>query len=139
MSDELTRAETWLTATLLASAPLTALVGQRVYSHFAEPGCAFPYVVFVYLGGRDVRGHASNRIMHSGLWLVKATINKPSFADVKPVADAIDVALHAAAGSVAGGGTVLSSVREQPFSLVDMEDGVQYRSLGGQFRILTQV
>jgi len=49
----------------------------------------------------------------------------------------VDAVLHGASGT-ATDGTVIACVRERAFEMVEMTDGVQYRHLGGIYRVLAQ-
>lgn len=146
MADELSRVETWLFGVLAADAPLTALIGgagnQRIYGEVAPQDSTWPCVVYQFQGGHDVGGGtgASHRIMVDGLWLVKAIMPSKSFAGLVPIVDRVDTVLRASSGGAAGAdGVVFASVREQPFRLVELDEGVTYRHLGGLYRIWTQV
>lgn len=139
MADELTRAEQWLYATLTADATLTGLVGTRVYSEVAPPEATYPCVIFGLQYAADVATHSAERIMVNGLWLVRGVVQASSFGgNLQTIADRLDALLHRSAGGTADAATVFTSVREEPFKQATVNEGIQYRSLGGLFRLYTQ-
>jgi hypothetical protein len=141
MADETTRVDQFLYTRLTSSAPLTVLVGARVFADRVPQGETFPAVVHQLQGAADVRTATGDaRIMVSGLWLVKAIVRSDTFDDAQPIADELDTLLEEASGPAGDDGTVFSSTREAPFRLVeDDEGGPSYRHLGGLYRVFVQV
>lgn len=146
MADELTRIDEWIVDTLTADTTLTALIGgpaPRIYSDVVPQDGAFPCVRFDYATGRDVRGGtlASTRIMVNALYIVRGIAQQKSYGgDLRTIADRIDANLKASSGGPAGDdGVVFSAVREEPFRMNEPVDGVQWRHLGGIYRINAQV
>lgn len=140
MADETTRVDVWLQTVLAADATLTGLVGDQVFSELAPQDASFPRVVHQHQGSVDVRtATSSGRIMLSGLWLVRGIAATEDFRSLQAIADRVDVLLERASGS-ADGGLVFSCTRESPFRLLEPADGgIQYRHLGGLYRIYAQV
>ena len=131
--NELTRATQWLYTTLIGG-----LVASRVYEGIAPAGTDGPYIVYsLQSPGNDVIVVGGARITATPLFLVKAVAKVKSWSTLAPIADQIDTRLHDASGTVTGG-VILSSMREQPFSLIEVTDGVQYQHLGGLYRIRVQ-
>lgn len=130
-------AEQWLVGALRDDAAVTALVGSRVYSELAPQGAAMPYVIVQNQASVDVLGVGSRRIMSELLFVVQAVGRGASYAVLAPIADAIDAALHLA-GGVTAEGRVLGCRREEPFRRPEVTNGVQYRRLGGIYRLWTQ-
>lgn len=148
MADELTRTAKWITDTLKADSTLTAVIGgdaatARIFGDVVPQGATFPCVRFDFVAGRDVRGGtlSSHRIMVSGLWLVRGIAEAEKYSgDLTTIADRIDACLRSSTGGTAGSdGVVFSSIREEPFQLVENDNGIQWRHLGGVYRIATQV
>lgn len=83
-------------------------------------------------------GVGTVRIMSSGVWLVTAVDQATNFTTLKTIAGLIDSRLHRQTWTAADDGTMLASVREQPFRQVENQDGIIYRSLGGLYRIYAQ-
>lgn len=140
MSTELTRVDAWLQSLLKGDTALSALATD-VYGDVADTGATGRYVVHQYMGAADVQGVGPNRIMISGLWLVRAVQETRSWADLAPTADRIDFLLQGNLGGAAGtDGAVFSSVRERPHKLIEaVEGGGEIRNLGGTYRIEAQV
>lgn len=134
---ETARMEQWLYTTLAADTALTALVGTRIYSHVAPNEATFPLVVFGLQTAEDVMGVGPARIMAQAVYVVRVIGQTGSFGALKAAADRLDAVLHGASGS-AGDGVVLACVRTQPFEMVETIAGVQYRHLGGLFRLWAQ-
>ncbi len=133
---DLAAADKWLYATLSADATLIPLIAGRVYDGIAPSGTTLPYVVFNYQGGYDVRGNGPIRVMVSGVYLVKAVGQGSSFASLWPIVSRIDTLLHAQHGANADGEAW--AAREQPFKYLEIDEGVQYRHLGGLYRVWVQ-
>jgi hypothetical protein len=147
VADELTRIDDWIYDTLKADAALTALIGgsstPRIYSDVVPQDATFPCVRFDYTAGRDVRGGtlASTRIMVSGLYLIRGIAQQKGYGGtLATIADRIDANFRASSGGPAGSdGVVFSAVREEPFRMQENDNGVQWRHLGGIYRIHAQV
>lgn len=130
MSEILT-ADNWIYDTLVADATIVAGVSTRVYGHVAPIDSVFPYIVFKPAETSiDLMVVNAKRVWSDGLWLVIVVGKTQTFSTLQTVADRIDTLLHRASGA-----GVQTSVRERPFSMVEIVDGVQYRHLGGVYRI----
>lgn len=134
---EIVAAEEWLTTVLGADAALGSYVGNRIYSHVVPDGAAYPYVWMTNQSNRDVMGIGTNRVMVNEIYTVRGVALASSFVELELIADRIDAVLHAASGVVVRG-TVLGCVRQAPFVMVDPAKGVQYRQLGGIYRLWVQ-
>ena len=130
---ELGAIDTWLYATLSADATLVGLVAGRVYDSVAPQGAVLPCIVFQHQGAHDVRGNGPGRIMASTVYLVKAIGQGSSFTALEAIANRVDVLLQGQSGSNTKG--QCWAVREQPFKLAETDEGIQYRHLGGLYRI----
>lgn len=137
MAPETVVVERWLYGLLSGDTALAAAVSARIYGYVAPLGTAFPLVIFQTQGGLDVRGVGPTRIMSDLTVVVKAIDRAEGFGTLATIAARIDALLQGASGA-ATGGLVISCVREQPFSLVEVIDGAQYRHLGGIYRIAAQ-
>lgn len=133
---ELLAVEQHLYSTLSTLTTGTSALATGVYSHVAPECAGFPYIVFQRQAGHDVNGVGATRILSSELYTVKA-ISDTSFATIDRLVDAIDALLHKSSGTTTAG-TVFSVVRESPFSLPTVEDGLAYFQRGGVYRILVQ-
>lgn len=133
--NEILRADEWLYNRLHGDSTLAGMAA--IVGYLAKDGTPFPRVTFNFQGGADASAIGAIRIMLSGLWQVKATVQSTSYAPAKPIADRIDALLHGAEGSV-GDGLILGCVREQPIAYVETDSGLQYRHIGGLYRIIIQ-
>lgn len=131
------RGNEWLYTVLSGDATITGLVGSRIYDGLAPQGAALPFVVFNFQGGVDLRGVGTVRVFNSGLYQVKAICQGESYAPAAAIADRIDELIHGNRGSVSDG-SVVDCVREQPLTLIEQQNGVQYRHVGGLYRIIVQ-
>jgi hypothetical protein len=116
----------------LSAAP--AVAGGRIYQGIAPQGSAFPYVVYQFQGGADLDTLRVVRVWADLVYLVKAVTNASGFAPVRAIANEVDARLHGASGA-ATDGYVDACVREQPFQLTEADGGVNYRHLGGVYRL----
>jgi hypothetical protein len=136
-------AKSWLRATLAADATLVALVGgagaPRIYDGPAPEGSAFPYVVFLpYTRGRDLSVIGEIRVWSELPYIVKAVHQAESYADpLQTLAERIDALLHRSRGMVAGG-EVIACVRTSPLEYPELKHSVQYRHLGGIYKLQVQ-
>lgn len=140
MSDELAVLDTWLYATLSADATMKTLIGNpaRVYDALAPKTATYPLLIYQLQAGTDVRVVGGTRIMLNALYVVKAGCkDKASFADARAIAARADALLHGARGTAASG-HVLGCVREEPFKLLEVIEGTEYRWLGGIYRLWAQ-
>ncbi len=143
---ESVRAETWIYSTLTADTGAggvnhaTTGVAGRIYAYMAPAtATTYPQVIYNYQGGADVMGVGPARVMNSMLYQVKV-IGKstgPVFSSIKVLADRIDTLLHAASGTTADS-RILSCVREQSISYVEVSGSDVYSHLGGLYRIQVQ-
>lgn len=141
--DESGRTAAWLYTTLNADAAITAITGVGgIYEALAPQGATWPNIVFHQQAPHDVLTAAGNdRIMTADLWLVKGIAQAESFGGtLQTLADRIDANLHRSNGGAAGAdGVVFTAVRLETHRASEDDDGVQYRHLGGLFRIYTQI
>lgn len=129
----------WLYDTLSADATILAAVGTRIYAEIAPQDSDLPCVVYSGRPVRDVMAVGAIRIWEALEYNIRAIGQYESFYPLQGVADAIDTALHAGAGAAGSGtGTVLTCTREQEIRYVEVDDGVQYRHLGGLYLIRAQ-
>ena len=143
---EINRIESWITSTLQNDAALTAAAPGGVHAWpVLDEEKVFPVVVFEYQpGSEDVNGVGARRIMVSAVYLVRVIGRECGIEDLKTAADRMDTLLTAAIETPASPGVtpgtntpgVMGCYREQPFSMVEVDEGVRYPHLGGLYRIL---
>lgn len=112
----------------------------RVWSDVAPQGVPFPYIVTGQQSAVDVIATGPYRVMVTCLYLVKAITGGQYYsAAIQQMANRIDTLLQATkADSVPGGGRIISCIRQRPFRLPEITNGIQYRHLGGIYEINTQ-
>lgn len=135
---EITVAERWIYSVLAADGALTAAAPGGIHSELAPAGTAYPFVVFQWMGADDVYGTGATRIMVRPLYLVKAVGTGTSKIALETAARRVDALLHQKSNITLATGEVLASHREAPFSLATLENGIQYRHLGGLYRLYIQ-
>lgn len=125
-------ADRWL-ASVLAAATASVAPGG-VHSDVAPPGTVGPWVTFGLQDARDVKVVNTARVLTDATYLVKAVGPGSSYAGLEEVADAIDTALSGAAAVVAQG-AIIWCERERPVRYRESDNGIEYRHLGGLYRI----
>lgn len=138
MPTEIVTAEAWIRSTLLAATPPAAIGGPaapRVYSHIVPAGVSLPAVVYqMQSAEEDLTVINRHRVWASLVYVVKVIAACGAWEDVDAVAAWMDAALHNGSGSYAGG-VVCACTRERPFSFVETDGDMQYRHLGGIYRL----
>jgi hypothetical protein len=95
-----------------------------------------PYVTFLMNSTTDIiTGAGGARISVESLYVIKAVAAGGSWDDVVALAERIDALFHLPNTVVTLSGGSLSSIRERVISYPEVDEGVQYRHLGGIFRI----
>lgn len=137
---ELPRVDAFIASRLRADPTITQLAGDRVHADVVPQGGALPAIVFqLQAPSPDTLAVGADRVMSRPVYLVKAIEKTGSWQGaVKTLADRIDRVLHRASGT-AGDGTVIGCVRLEPFRMLEMDDGDQYRHLGALFRVWVSV
>lgn len=131
--------EARLAAETVALEAISVGLAGRVYNMLAPTGAKYPYVVYqCQVTPRDVRGVGVSRVMVDTLYVVKAVTQTTTYDRLAPIARVIDTAMTSEAGSPVADGFVLSSAREEGFSLTESVEGTQIRNLGGIYRIHAQ-
>lgn len=87
---------------------------------------------------RDVRGVGNARISSDGLWIVKVVQGAASYTPLIPIAERIDVLLGGVGPLVVGARTILACHREEAVHYPETDGGVEWRHLGGLYRIRAQ-
>lgn len=124
--------ERWLYGKLNA---VHASTGARVYADVIPAGTQLPAILFQRQGGTDRPIFSGERIAEFA-YVVRVVGETESTQALEAAATAIDAALEQASGSE--GSVTIGCVRESPFSLTEVSDGVQYRHLGGTYRVRAQ-
>lgn len=139
--NELDAADKFVFDQLAAQSGLTALVGTKIFSEIApreKDGAEVvpPYVVYAFISGVDRLAIGRTRILVRPLYLVRAVTQADSFVTAAAIADQIDLALHNAPPAVPIAGVqVMGADRTQLIRFTEVEDGVRYNHVGGQYRL----
>ena len=138
--NELPRIAEWLYSVLgpVATAHgLTHSAGAgtrpRAREGVAAAGWAFPSIIYQLQSPGSDLSALEGRLWATPLYLVKVIGRVASWGTLAPIADDIDAALHKARGLVEG--RRIEASRESPFSLIEHPDNVEFRHLGGLYRI----
>lgn len=125
----------WLYATLSGDPALAGLVSGRISGTLSVDTLAVPYVTFLMQSSRDIAGVGGTRISTDNLYAVKAVAQTGTWDDVNAIAQRIDALLHRPSAVMTQGSGSLSCIREQIIQYPEVEEGLQYRHLGGIYRI----
>lgn len=136
---ELPYIDRWLVTKLEADAALMAAV-TGVWSDRIPAGEELPAVRFQEQGSVDVGTLNGTRVMVNALYLVVVTVEGADYGPAVPAANRLDEVLHRTAGDQGNVGQlwVLQCWREAPYRMPEADGEVEYRHLGGFFRILAQ-
>lgn len=142
MSNEILAAETYIRQKLAGDAALTATGITGYFSEKAKNQQPDPYIVWTQRSAIDVAAMLSYRSHVEFVYLVRVISRIRAFSVLQPAADRIDADLH---GEVINGvfrpargvalGLAVESARDAPYSLVEDRGDVQWRHLGGSFRV----
>ena len=130
--------DSWMKATLLADANVTAEVVDRVFLDRAPSSITtYPYIIIQNQTAETVRGVGTASVMDDTIYIVKA-VTQGEFSVLNTLVSAIDNSLISPVGGTTIYGDVFACVKESPFRLESVEDGKQYRYLGTEFRVHAQ-
>lgn len=126
----------WLYHVLSTDGPLTEMVGiGSISGTLSSTELTAPYVTFLCQSSVDVRGVGGVRISTDNLYEVKAVAQSGSWDDVRPIASRIGELIDLPNTTVTRPGGQLVCVRERIISYPEVDEGLQYRHLGGVYRI----
>lgn len=134
MANELTAAETFMRNQMSGDSALVATGITGYFSEKAPNQQASPYIVWTMRSGLDVTEMAGIRINVQMVFLVRVVDRVRAFSVLQTAADRIDAVLHKQTGTALGH-AIQACVRESPYSMVEDRGDVQWRHLGGSYRI----
>lgn len=145
-TSDLLTADQWLYSTLSGDATLSALVGGRIYNDGIpqQADQAFPCVDIRWLDHRDMQTMEATIFMNEPVYLVAGVDRADGqhgvvdLAVLEPIAARIQTLLHQQAGSVSRGLIYFCARERGHRARYTAGDGIEYRELGGQYRITTQ-
>jgi len=125
-----------LWATLSGDTALGSLVGQENISGTLAPELMNPpYVAWLCQSTADVTGNAGQIISVDTLYEVKTVAQTSSWDDVRAIARRLHVLLHRPGAVITVNNGSLSCNRDRIIQYPEVDGGVQYRHLGGIYRI----
>lgn len=127
--------EPWLYATLSGDATLSALVAGRFSGAVSLDAIPTPYVTFSLMSPRDIIGIGGVRIDTDNLYVVKGVSQGGTWDDVSPIANRIDYLIHRPNSIMTMSNGSLTCLRENVHQAIEVDEGLQYRHLGGVYRI----
>lgn len=130
-------ADEWLYETLSGDVTLMALV-EGVYDAVIPQEADLPAIQFQLQSATDTIGVGTARVLSSDVYLVRVVGRTGSYAALQTAADRMDTLLHGVCGVSVDNGTMLCCYREGQFKLAEVSDGLQYRHLGGFYRIQSE-
>lgn len=128
-------AQAWLYQTLSGDTELSSMVDGSISGTLSTVPLSLPYVSFLLQSSRDISAVGGIRITTDNLYLVKGVARTGSWDDVAAIASRIDYLIHRPTSVMSEGGGSLTCVRESIFEMAEVEEGLQYRHLGGIYRI----
>ena len=93
MANELAVTDNWTHDVLVAKANLNTLVSGRIWQDVAKQNTVFPYVLFGFQGGQDVRGLGIVRLLTRPLYFVKLVFTGSQTSAVRTAFNEIDEAM----------------------------------------------
>lgn len=140
---ESTAAVQWVYSTLAGDATLAGylggLVAPRIFDGVAPLGTITPWVTYQMLSSVDTDSvGGQGRVMSNMLWMILVAGEGTSYQVLDAPKARMDVLLHGARNVTNASGTVLACRRVQPIRQMFVEEGVQYRRVGGIYRIQAQ-
>lgn len=138
--NEILATQEWIYSTLNGDTEINAAVQGRIYDGLAPVEASPPWLILQDLSHVDVDtvGNVGSRVITNSVWLVVAVTTGPSIMPIVPLAARIDALLHNARNVAVPDGTVYGCRRTGPFRRVEESGGIQYRRLGGIYRIYVQ-
>jgi hypothetical protein len=113
-------------------------LSTRVFNEVAGDDASYPFIVYQCQDPPEVvRGVGSAEVMVDTIYIVKAIAQGTSDVVLAPVASAIRDALVSNNGEeiVGGIGTIFTCHYLRQFRMSTVEQGSQFRHLGGAYRI----
>lgn len=131
MANEVVIAERWLFETLSSDDLLSSF---GIFSYLVPFDAPYPVVFFApYQVQSDTTTINAWRIKANFLYVVKAITQGTTLMDVQDAAARIDELLHRQRGAL-----ILSCVRWKPLAYPEQSDGIEYRHLGGIYKLEVQ-
>ena len=133
---EIQEAKKWIRAVLTANVDIAAVVGTRVFADRSPSPVVFPYIIYNFLGGTDVQGLGTARLLARPLFQVRVVGEGSPNTDARKVDKRIDTVLQNAVNQQSGD-YYFSARREQPVDRPELDPATNkvFFNLGGLFRL----
>lgn len=120
----------------LTADPVIAAAG--VFDAPAPDKTPSPWVQYTHVSGIDVMVVGTARVMQNQLWQVHAVCQGQSFRPAEDLSRRIDAQLHGGPLTAVADGQLLGSLRTDSIRMTRVAGGLQYRWLGGLYRLYVQ-
>jgi hypothetical protein len=127
--------EPWLYDLLSTDSEIVDLVGESVSGTLSGELLATPYVTFLLQDHGDIQGVGGIEIMGDCLYMVKAVDRASGWDTVGPIAARIHALLHRPHTNITIPNGSLTTIRERIIQYPEVNEGIQFRHLGGIYRI----
>lgn len=133
--DEVTEAEIWLRATLLAHTGVTSVFGSNVYTHPGPRNASYPKLTYNLLAPSDDTMLVGTDTWWANLrFLIRGIIEGDDRLTITDGIAAVKDAIHGKTG-VTTNAQIVSCVRLRPFQMFEMQDSKAYLHLGGEYKL----
>lgn len=136
---EIQQAKAWLYSSLHGDSYIASQVSTRIYDSYIPESPAnrtYPYILYNFLGGTDVDGLGTNRLLSQPLFQVRVVDEGRPDAVTRKLDKLIDLVLQNAVYQPSGD-YYFSARREQPIDRpeLDATTGKYYTNIGGLYRL----
>lgn len=129
--------EPWLYGVLSGDAQLMDMVDHRLINASSDETTEAgwdAYLEFSFVSSRDIRGAGLHRVQVDSIYLVKAVVKGGSYDPATAIMSRATRLLETPETVSTPGGDI-TCTRETITQYPELQDGTQYRHLGGSFRI----
>lgn len=128
--------EPWLYAKMTGDSALVSLVTlDGISGTLSVETLPLPYATFLNQSTRDIGVVDGGRITTDNLYMIKAVAKTGSWSDVLPIARRINALFDLPGQVITLSNGSLSCYKERTVQYPEVDEGLQYRHLGGIFRI----
>ena len=111
-----------------------------MFSYVAPAATLYPFLLFSWQGDHDVQTHDGSTVWVEAVYTIQAIGEGRSSQALGGAAAALHYSLQGSSGmSPSGRARVISCLRDSSLTIGELTGGRQYRHVGGQYRIRTQL
>ncbi len=129
-------AEKWLKDTLSGDSTLMAAALGGIWDGPARDGTKYPIVRYDLQSAVETRTTDLTTLWLNMLWLIRGVAETTSLATLRTISNRINVKLHGSHDVAVTDGMIMWCSREQGFNQQAVENGREYRHVGGIYRIV---